>query len=101
MMVRTMATTPSVSALRRSGFMSVRRSFHRACGAPEHACQRTRGRAPSLGRTAVQIGIDFRLGPYPFDQFVELDGLLGCGEGVGGRKSIFAGTLSRPDGGSG
>jgi hypothetical protein len=35
------------------------------------------------------------------DQFVELDGLLGCGEGVGVRKSVFTGGLISAAGGSG
>ena len=43
----------------------------------------------------------FVLTSNPLDQFVELDGLLGCGEGIGGRKSVFVGGLSRSAGGSG
>jgi hypothetical protein len=37
----------------------------------------------------------------PLLEFVELDGLLGCGEGVFGRKSSFRGGSIRAAGGSG
>jgi hypothetical protein len=37
----------------------------------------------------------------PFDQLVELDGLLCGDEGVGLRKSVFAGGFSSSVGGSG
>ena len=48
-----------------------------------------------------RIGRDLMLAPHPFDQFVELDRLLGGDQCVGGRKSVFTGGLSRLAGGSG
>ena len=38
---------------------------------------------------------------HPFDQLVELDRLLGRGQRVGSRKSVFAGGFSSAAGGSG
>jgi hypothetical protein len=44
---------------------------------------------------------DLSLPSDPFDQFVELDGLFGGEERVGGRKSVFAGGLRSAAGGIG
>src|SRR5947209_11284039 len=52
-------------------------------------------RAQGLVRWRRRIWIDPALGFDPFDQFVELDGLLGGDEGIGRRKSVLAGGLSR------
>src|SRR3954449_1959484 len=66
-------------------------------GGAAYPCAATRsmlaGRA--LGR------INRCLLPDPPDQFVELDGLLGCDEGIGGRKFVFAGGFSSSAGGNG
>jgi hypothetical protein len=61
-------------------------------------CLRPRGLRP-FSRHAVHP--DGMLLSNPLDQFVELDGLLGCGECVGGRKSVFTGGLISAAGGSG
>jgi hypothetical protein len=49
----------------------------------------------------VNVDVDRVLLSHPLDQFVELDRLLGGGEGVGSRKSVFAGGLRRTCGGNG
>ena len=91
MMVSTIATTPSVSAIRRS-------EFHLpppvpVIGRSALAKQSRKGWLSAFGSTACSCD--------PLDQFVELDGLLGGGETVFGRKSVFAGALIRSAGGSG
>ena len=65
-------------------------------------------RAPAARRLAsprdsifAVVWIDRGLRLHPFDQLVELDRLLGRGQRVGGRKSVFAGGLSSAAGGSG
>ena len=89
MIVSTIATSPSVKAFCRLGLTL--------------APNGERLVAPALGRTRYSNGIvvNLRLRLHPFDQFIELDGLLGCGEAVGERKSVFAGGLTRLTGGSG
>jgi len=85
--------TPSVKLSSRSVFMA---------GAPTPAfIQPQNAASGKLAVPGLRVGIDLRLLLDPLDQFVELDGLLGCSEGVGGRKSSFAGGLSRAAGGFG
>ena len=82
MIVRTIATTPSVRAFSRSG------SFLPRCSVRVPTRNRRRG--------AVNLG----LRADPSDQLVELDSLLGC-ERAACRKSVFSGGLSSSSGGSG
>lgn len=64
-----------------------------------------RGEIPSAVGWGLPLGLvvnrDGVLPADPFDQFVELDGLLGSGEAVGERKSVLTGCLRRFSGGSG
>src|SRR5690242_5025943 len=93
MIVMMIAITPSVKLFSRLVFMA------RAPAAPFEEPKRRRG--PEKDKSVCLVRIDACLGPDPFDQFVELDGLLGGGETVGWRKSVFAGGFSRLAGGSG
>src|SRR4051812_10583649 len=88
MMVMMMAMTPSVKLFSRWVFM--RRPSRQPL-------RRAYASASVLG----SVGIDRRLSLHPLDQFVELDGLLGCGEGVVVRKSTFTSGLIRFAGGRG
>src|SRR5256885_1995717 len=89
MMVMMIAMTPSVKLFSRWVF--TRRPFRRS------SLERAYATASILG----SIGIDPRLALHPLDQFVELERLLGCGEAVFDRKSVFAGGLINAAGGSG
>jgi len=55
----------------------------------------------SLSSGGRAIHLDGVLAFDPADEFVELDGLLGGGKGVAGRKSVLAGGFSSSAGGRG
>src|SRR6185503_1553194 len=88
MIVRTIATTPSVKALSRPGLILVPPPPLLAIG-----------RAGFHDRLAARLNVV--LPADPLDQFVELDGLLGGDEGVELRKSVLVGGFISAAGGIG
>src|SRR5689334_7678796 len=72
MIVIMIATTPSVKAFSRSGFI----------GYPRERSLLQPDRRAMTSRLFRLVRRNRRLRLHPFDQFVELDGLLGCGESI-------------------